>query len=62
MMETIRFSETSDLTRAIRRDIPEDGILQQSHHINGAEMKVEDISFCVHGTSQAHHYVDTGTR
>jgi hypothetical protein len=34
MMEVIRTSETSDLTRAARRNIPEDGILHSYRREN----------------------------
>jgi hypothetical protein len=33
MMETIHFSETSDLTRATRRHIPEDDILHTERSV-----------------------------
>jgi hypothetical protein len=33
MMEALRSSETSVLTRATRRNIPEDGVLLQFHHV-----------------------------
>jgi hypothetical protein len=48
MMEAVRFSETSSLTSATRRHIPEDGIL----HIYGPPRPVTDIALlctCVPG-------------
>jgi hypothetical protein len=44
MMEALRFSETSVLTRATTRSNPEDGILHSHRHENIKFYKIHNVS------------------